>query len=272
MVMKAAHKWSFVTALLALACLAVTPFHLYAADAVSWEQQEEFLLKAKIGNIVSSKKGVTGTSEVTLSDGTLTHKASVQAIHDAKTVWLGEVNFKDYHEFNIAGWRLARLLGIGDMVPLSVQRKFKGSNASYTWWVDDVKMDELKMRADKVSAPNQTTWNQELAVVRVFDQLIYNMDRNQTNLLIGSDWRIWMIDHGRAFRAHKTLKDPAMLTQIDRKLLAALKTLDEPTLKKEFKDLVDGTGIRALLERRDLIVKFFEAKGESALYDRPARP
>ena len=39
-----------------------------------------------------------------------------------------------------------------------------------------------------------------MSLVRVFDQLIGNIDRNVGNLLITSDWRIWAIDHTRAFR------------------------------------------------------------------------
>ena len=107
--------------------------------------------------------------------------------------------------------------------------------------------------------------------MQVFDQLIYNMDRNQTNILIDKDWRLWMIDHGRAFRVHKTLKDPSALKRIDRNLLAKMKALDEATLTKAVARVAGKEEVRGLLARRDLIVKFFEDKGAGALYDRPAR-
>lgn len=258
--------------ILALVCLAVVPGSLFAADALTWQQQEAFLLKAKVVKVAESKKGVTGTSRVTLSDGTLTHDASVQTIDVSKTLFLNEVNFKDSFRFNVAAWKLARLLGIGDMVPVSVKRSFKGTEGSFTWWIEDVMMDEFDMKAKGITAPNPALWNIEYAIVRVFDQLIHNMDRNQTNIIITKDWRIWMIDHGRGFRTHKTLKNAADLTQIDRNLLAALKTLDEPTLKKEFGSLTTRDEIRGLLARRDLIVQFFEGKGEAGLFTRPARP
>ena len=45
--------------------------------------------------------------------------------------------------------------------------------------------------------------------IRIFDQLIYNMDRSQENLLIGNDWRAYMIDHTRAFRKWPQLRNPA---------------------------------------------------------------
>ena len=267
---------------LALAAMAVAPFYVYAADALTWQQQEEFLRKAKVIKIAESKKGVTGTSRVTLSDGKLTHDASVQTIDEHKPLWLGEVDFKDSYRYYVTGWKLAQLLGVADMVPPSVKRSFKGTDASYTWWIDNVGataggvtvMDQADMTTKSIKAPNPEKWNQEMAVMTVFDQLIYNMDRNQTNVVIGNDWRIWMIDPSRAFRTHKTLKDPASLTQIDRKMLAALKALDAPTLHKEFdkEKLASKAEIEGLLARRDAIVTFFESKGPSALFDRPARP
>ena len=54
-------------------------------------------------------------------------------------------------------------------------------------------------------------------------------------------------------------------------MLAKMKTLDEATLTKEFGRDVTKDEIRGLLARRDLIVKLFEGRGESALFDRPQR-
>jgi hypothetical protein len=50
-----------------------------------------------------------------------------------------------------------------------------------------------------------------------------------------------------------------------------MKALDEATLIKEFGREVTKDEVKGLLARRDLIVKIFEAKGESALFDRPKR-
>ena len=112
-------------------------------------------------------------------------------------------------------------------------------------------------------------------VVRVFDQLIYNTDRTLQNLMIDPDWRIWMIDHTRAFRLYLTLKEKKDLVKCDRALLAKLRTLNTEMLKPLKPYVTDGE-IKGLLGRRDKIVKFFDdevkAKGEGAvLYDRPSR-
>src|SRR4051812_36032062 len=151
--------------------LLLFPFSfLNAADALTWQQKEAFLSKAKIVKTKDAKKGVTGTSLVTLSDGTITHDASVQTIDEYKQQFLNEIGFKDTYKFNIAGWKLAQQLGIADMVPPSVQRVYEGKTASYTWWIEDVMMDETERKAKSAQAPNVDAWNQENNVMVVFDQ------------------------------------------------------------------------------------------------------
>jgi hypothetical protein len=262
-----------------VALLAWEPLYLHAADAgsaLTLEQKEEFLRNAKIVKTYSVPKGVTSTMRVTLSDGTITHDASVQRIDESKNLFQPdtgppEANFKDSYRFNIAAWKLARLLGIENMMPPYVDRKYEGQPASFSWWVDDVLMDENERTKKKAAAPDQTAFGQEWDVVRVFDQLICNKDRNGGNVVYDRQWHVWMIDHTRSFRMQKELDNPAKLMRCDRNLLAKMKALDEATLQKEFAPHVSRDEIRGLLGRRDIIVKFFEAKGDSALYDRPAR-
>jgi hypothetical protein len=50
-----------------------------------------------------------------------------------------------------------------------------------------------------------------------------------------------------------------------------MKALDQPTLERELAGYVNREEVKALLARRDRIVKFFVEKGDSALYDRPPR-
>jgi hypothetical protein len=53
--------------------------------ALSKEQIKQFLLKAKVVKSQQSKKGITNPWRLTLSDGTVTHDASFQAIDEHKT-------------------------------------------------------------------------------------------------------------------------------------------------------------------------------------------
>jgi len=102
------------------------------------------------------------------------------------------------------------------MVPATVERRHEGKPASFTWWVDDVLMDEQERYRQKKDVPNTDDWNQQMWVTRLFDQLIANMDRNLGNLLIDKSYNIWMIDHSRAFRTNKDLKSPGNLSKVDR--------------------------------------------------------
>ncbi len=82
--------------------------------SLSPSEMETFLLKARILDIKDAGGGVTGSQRVKLSDGTLTHDAHVQSVDISKPVFEAgqhtELNFKDTYRFNIAGYRLARLL------------------------------------------------------------------------------------------------------------------------------------------------------------------
>ena len=137
-------------------------------------------------------------------------------------------------------------------------------------------MTEGERQRRKIPIPNPDHWNKQMYRVYVFDQLIYNTDRNSGNLAITTDWRIHMIDHTRAFRTHRVLKNPKELVQCDRKLLAALRGLTYETLAEELRPYLSKAQIKGLLARRDLIVEYFDnavaEKGEQAmLYDLPPR-
>lgn len=240
-----------------------------SAPALSREEMETFLLRARVMKKRGAGKGVTGTVRATLSDGILTHDASIQTVDEARlhhpTPRGFEINFRDTWRFNVAAYKLDKLLDLR-MIPATVERSHAGKKASFTWWVDDVLMDEGRRLETKTSPPDSGRWNEQMWIVRVFDQLIYNVDRNVGNLLIDKGWRFWMIDHSRAFRRHRTLLDAKNLTRCDRGLLDRLRELDADTLEKEMHGYLDADEIEALLARRDLIVAHFEAAGPAAIY------
>lgn len=248
----------------------VQPSTAASGPVLSREEMESFLLRARVVKRRSAPKGVTGTVRATLSDGILTHDASIQTVDESHlrypTTRGLELNFRDSWRFNVAAYKLDKLLDLG-MIPATVERSHGGNKGSFTWWVDDVLMDEGRRLETKANPPNSTRWNEQMWIVRVFDQLIYNTDRNVGNLLIDKSWRFWMIDHSRAFRRHKTLLDGKNLTRCERGLLDRLRALDVNTLEKEMRGYLDTDEIRALLARRELIVAHFERAGPTALYE-----
>jgi len=224
-------------------------------------EMETFLLKARITDKRDAGAGVTGSLRVTLSDGKLTHDAHVQSIDVAKPVFEAgqhtELNFKDTYRFNIAAYRLARLLEIST-VPMSVERDVNGKTSAVTWWVDDVQMNEKDRLSKQTMGPNPLRTSNQIQLMHIWDELIQNRDRNMGNILWTSDWTMWMIDHTRAFRLNKDLMKPEDLTRCDRSFLARLKALTDGSIEKAVGDSLLKGERQAVLERRDRIVKIIE--------------
>jgi hypothetical protein len=224
-------------------------------------EMEAFLLKARITSQRDAGGGVTGSRRVTLTDGTLTHDAHVQTVDVAQSVFEAgrntELNFKDTYRYNIAGYRLARLIGI-ETVPMSVERQVDGKAAAVTWWVDDVKMDEKDRLKAKTLGPDPGRTTRQIQIMRVFDELIQNRDRNQGNILWTSDFTMWLIDHTRAFRLGKELLKPENLTRCDRGLLERLRAITPESLAQAVGNSLTKLEQEAILQRRDKIVKHYE--------------
>ena len=194
-------------------------------------------------------------------DGTFTHDAHIQVVEIERPVF-------DLWRYNIAGYRLARLLGM-DNVPMSVERQVEGKRAAVTWWIDDVKMDEKERLRQKATGPNPERTSLQLQVMRVFDELIQNKDRNQGNILWTSDWKMWLIDHTRAFRWGEGLVKPDQLTRCERGFLKRMRGLTAESIARVMGDAMTKPELIGLLARRDLIVKHFDDRiakyGEAAV-------
>jgi len=259
--------------ILATAVCLTFPSFVTASDepTLNKEQIKQFLLTAKVVKSEQAKKGITQTLRLTLSDGTVTHDASFQKIDEHKPrmeLASGtELGFVDSYKYNIAAYQLAEMLGLDDIVPVYVERKWKGDSGSLSWWLP-VKMDEKERVAQKIAVPDPDAWNNQMYKVRVLDQLVYDSDPNLTNVLITNDWKIWRIDFTRAFRLHKDLKDPtANLVHCDRQLFEKLKALDGSELTERTKHYLTKDEVKAVMARRDKIVEQFQKliaeKGEN---------
>lgn len=242
-------------------------------------EMEEFLRDASMGPRRTIPIGITNTQRATLTKGDIKHDCHIQTVDISKPQYTTdrgtELNFRDSFKFNIAAYRLDRMLGL-HMVPVSVERKVGGTAAAVTWWVEDVIMMELDRHNKKIQAPDPEAWNNQMYCARVFDELVYDNDPNLGNFLIDKNWRLWMVDKTRAFRLMTSLRGPENLVKCDRGLLAALRKLDEASLMQQMKGYLTKGEIKALLARRDKIVKFFDGevakKGEAAvLFDLPKR-
>ena len=139
-----------------------------------------------------------------------------------------------------------------------------------TWWIDDVQFDESgRLKQKNILGPDPERTSKQMHVMRVFDELIQNRDRNRGNMVWTKDWTLWMIDHTRAFRTGKELLKPDQLTRCERSLLEAMRGLTLERLEEVMGDIMQEDEIQAVLARRDVMVKHFEdriaTRGEAAV-------
>jgi hypothetical protein len=270
-------KGRAVPARLLVACAAVLalgaaqappPGQDAASDPSAWsrEDKEDFLRTADIVRSKIILGGTTRSARATLQNARGTHDAHIQTIDVAASKFEGvggqwELNFRDTYKFNLAACVLDRLLGM-NMIPPTVERKVGNKPAAVTWWIDDVLMDEKAriQSGQKPPIPERDRWNRQIHIVRVFDQLIANKDRNYGNIVITRSWDIWIIDHTRAFRPYKELLDPDDLARCDRALLERMRRLDKKTVVERLGTYLTNMEIDGLLARRDRIVEFFDKK------------
>ena len=242
------------------------------ATAIPADQQEKFLQTAKIVSQKVLSRGVTKSSRATLTDGKITHDAQIQGI-DKQLVNLyapdgTPVPWRDSYKYNVAAYRLLRFLEL-DMTPVSVERKINGKPVSITWWADNLKMLELERLRKKIEPPDPKDWKRQMSSVLVFDNLIFNIDRNLENLAITNDWKPVMIDHTRAFAAVPKLMNPDDLTMCRRPLFEKIQGLSASSVQQAVNGYLTKSEVEGVMKRRDLLVQHFKKliaeKGEPAV-------
>jgi hypothetical protein len=256
-----------------LACGGLAPAARGQTPTAADRQKEAFLQTAKVVSTRDIDHGVTKPVRAILTDGKLTHDAQIQVVDKRLPSFFGNDNkpvpMTDCWRFNIAAYRLDRLLGL-NMTPPSVQRTYNGKPAAFTWWAEDIAMEEIDRVKKDLKAPDEEQYARQIADSRVFDELIMNIDRNLANMLITKDWRVVLIDHTRTLTAYHGIRNTEKLTRCSRRLLDAMKQLNTGVVSKAAGAHLTAAEITALLARRDRIVEFFEKlaseKGADAVY------
>jgi len=229
-----------------------------------------FLLTADVVRSRPIGKGVTDPWRLTLSDGRLTHDAAFNYVDEREIIKdLGEgrkeLRFVDSYRYNIAAYELAELLGLADMIPVTVKRRYKARAGALSWWID-AKWDENERRKQGARPPDLDAWNAQIFRARVFFQLVQDTDPNQTNMLITEEWKIWIIDFTRAFRLKREIASLGALRKCDRRLFERLQQLQEAELANKVGNSLSEGETEAVMVRRDLIVehikKLIEVLGE----------
>ncbi len=164
--------------------------------------------------------------------------------------------FRDSYIYEPAAYKLSRMLGL-DNVPPATLRKLNHKSGSMQIWVENA-MTQKSMKEKNIQPPDLKRWNKQLQMINTFDALIYNTDRNSGNLIITPDWKIWMIDHTRAFRRNPNLQRPDAINQCERGLYQKMKALDEAAVRAQLKEDLSDYELDALFKRRALLVQHLD--------------
>ena len=166
--------------------------------------------------------------------------------------------------YEIAAYLMDKHLGL-NMVPPTVEIRFRGNRGSCQLWIDDV-MSLKHKENNNIPVPGGLTlvkWNRATYLLRAFDNLIANEDRHQNQILITKDWRIILIDHSRSFRSTKKFRTSLInkdkpMSALPKAFVERLKELNAEGIAAATQGYITDVEIAAILERRDLILSEIE--------------
>jgi len=265
----------FPVAFCALTIATTTRAQLRAdAAPIQGAELESFLRRAAVSDMRPIPRGITKPRRVTLTLDGVRRDAAWRVIDDSRTgvTKLGsgerEVDFEDTWRTDCAAYELDKLLGLG-MVPATVERVISGQRGSLTIWVDDA-VTEQERRDRNMLPPDPEAWSRQVFKMRMFDNLIHNIDRNLGNSLITDDWQLRLIDHSRSFRKATSLREPDQLARFSRSLLESMARLEKSELRDRLGRYISVFQIDALLERRDRLLalakRIASERGEVVYY------
>ena len=237
-----------------LLLLAVAAGAQVDSQIIQGSELENFLLKAEFVEAKTLSVGITGPKKVTLVLDGQTRYGVWKTVDEYKGLMKFDggrvdVDFQDSWKSEIAAYEIDKIIGLR-MVPATVERTYKGDKGSLQFWVDSL-MTEAEHKKTKAKPPNPVLFNELMYKTRLFDNLVYNTDRNLGNLLITKDWELILIDHSRAFRPQSMLKSPKDLELFSRSMLEGIGKLTLENLTEKTGKYLPKPQIQGLLKRRD---------------------
>ena len=234
------------------------------------EEVMDFLRTAKVARMKDIPTGVAHPRKALLEKDGLSANAKFSSIQQEKPVATmasgqRELNFRDDAIFDMAAQEVAKMLGMDNLPPV-VQRSIGGDKGILQIWVENTMMERERLK-EKLPPPNPRQWNNQLQILRIFDNLVYNTDRTQMNILIDKNWKVWLIDHTRAFRQNENLLNKDGMVDIDRGIWEKLQAMNEQTIKDRLKPYLRRFELDGLIKRRQKIIEHYKAeiakRGES---------
>lgn len=157
---------------------------------------------------------------------------------------------------DVAAYRLDSELSL-NMVPVAVVREIDGKAGSVRF-IPSNTVNETQRRAEGRGASAWCPLADQFQAMYIFDALVFNEGRTPDSILYGiNNWQLILVDHGRAFGSGRGR--PAHLANLELTLgdtwIDTLMALDNDELESTMNGVLDRKRIKALLKRRDQLVK-----------------
>ncbi len=222
------------------------------------------------GEVISEEAlgaGVTRSQRLTIRHGGLVRRAVFKTVNlEADQPAHGlrwELRFRDSYRFEVAAYRLDRLLGLG-MVPVTVVREVGGRTGAVQDWVEgSMTLDEAIRQGVNPRRPELVPG--QFMSMYILDALVDNVDRNIGNILVRPERdEVFLIDHSRSFRCRCKLPTTGVYRRdvpLAPDLAEHLRSLDRGQLERALGDLLTREQVAALLRRQELLLAQLGAQG-----------
>ena len=222
---------------------------------------ETFLASAEIIQTEEVGMGVTRPKRLTLKKNGVLLRAIFKTVDEGITPEMrGDrrkaLDYSDSYRYDVAAYRLDRMLGL-NMVPVAVIREVHGVEGVVQHWVENG-INEVERQNQGIAIDSWCRTADEYELMNLFDALIFNWDRSLANIFHSrSDWRLFLIDHTRSFPTKRGLSDELRKLKLfmPPAFAARLVQLDKKILYESLGDLLERSQIRALLSRRNDMLK-----------------
>ncbi len=164
--------------------------------------------------------------------------------------------FRDSYLSEIAAYEMNRILGLNNLPP-TVLRTIDGREGTLQLWAEQT-TQERHIEQDNIPPRMELPWERRKDDMRIFDNLINNFDRNQTNILYNENWEMILIDHTRSFARDKSLYEPEEVIRCSRGLWHTLRHLDEAKVRERLSPFLEKVEINALFVRRQRLIELIQ--------------
>ena len=237
-------------------------------SGMSDAELEDFMRTAPIVKIKKLDTGITNPKRVTqerdgiTNDAVFKYEDTNPGLQSKSKYIARRYNDSDRYAYDVAAYKLDRMLG-WEMVPTAVITEVEEDEGALSDWVENA-INERDRLEQEIPFTGYCKQYEQYRMRFVFDILIYNDDRNLTNILwTKDDYMMKFIDHSLAFRSTegRPKQYRKVKLEVSDLLRSRLQSLDKGGLSQELSPYLHERQIEGILARRDLILK--EAKGTS---------